>query len=320
MAGVTLAALTCHAAPAPDLGAEFAGISSRVQSMTQGFYPEREWQAVLGQLGDFERRAAEAGNADLAVQAVVLRAAVAADVKNDHTAALDILRGARTRYDAARPASMRQVFARMARCYAALGEQERIQALIAEYKASPYYDPQDYAFSGGWGREVPLTVVRPGATESDSVTVTALNVARTQSSFAPGRMFPDFRVNDSAGRAWSLDDFRGKVLLVDVWVRDWTPWKRDLPSLKSLYERYHLHGFEIVGINADPVGANAVAYAAQSGMNWPQVVGDATVPRALGLYGECANFLIDGNGMIIGRNLRGSELVAAVKQALGLKP
>jgi peroxiredoxin len=167
---------------------------------------------------------------------------------------------------------------------------------------------------------VPLQVVRPSAEGGDSLTVTAMGVAQRQALAAPGRLFPEFRLADTAGRTWTLDDFRGKVLLVDLWARNWTPWRRDLPNLKSLYDRCHLAGFEVVGVSVEPIGGDARTFADQNGMGWPQVVGDPTLPRALGLFGECANYLVDGNGTILGRNLHGGDLVEAVRKALKKGP
>jgi peroxiredoxin len=317
---VALLAAAAGLARAGEPAADFAALSSRVQSMAEGFYPERDWQQVLGQLVDLERRAAGASNWELAVESAVLRAAAVGEARGEPAAAAVILRDTLRTYEARRPVAVRKAYAQLARCYSTLGDEDQVRNLIAQYKSSPAYDPQDYEFSGGWGREVPLRVVRPDAGGGDSLTVTALDVARRQSAAAPGRLFPDFRVQDTAGRTWTPDDFRGKVLLIDVWSRSWTPWSRDLTNLKSLYDRYHLDGLEVLGVSVGPIGADAKAFADQNGMTWPQVVGDQTLPRALGLYGECANFLIDGNGTIVARNLRGGDLVAAVRRALGKSP
>ncbi len=61
------------------------------------------------------------------------------------------------------------------------------------------------------------------------------------------------------------------------------------------------------------------AYAAKVQLPWPQVYGERSLVRELGIFGEATNYLLDQNGVIIGRNLRGADLAAAVNRALTAK-
>ena len=122
---------------------------------------------------------------------------------------------------------------------------------------------------------------------------------------------------DTEGMVRERRDYEGKVLLVDFWLRDWTPWKRDLNNLVSMYERYHGAGFEIIGFCLERDPADLGGFLGQNRMAWPHVVNDTALCSQLGIFGEASNFLIDRSGAIIGRDLRGADLVEAVKGALG---
>ena len=105
-----------------------------------------------------------------------------------------------------------------------------------------------------------------------------------------------------------------RVLLVDFWVPNWVAWQRDLPTLVEAYARYHEQGFEIIGFhlaNSEP--ATVAAICAQNGMTWPQIVEARRLASQCGIAGEATNFLVDGTGKILARDVRGSELTSALR-------
>jgi peroxiredoxin len=290
---------------------------SKLQSMSHGSYTEAEWQQVFEQIEGMAALADQAGDINEVVEINLIKAMVYADMQRDYSAAIAVLKDMRDRYESRRVPAMRKVFIKEADVYGKLGDQDAVRQVIAEFRASPYYDPESYPFAGGSGPNVPLELVRPTATGSDSLSVTAMEVARTRAQYTEGSYFPTFNVVDTSGVVRELADYRGKVLLVDFWVREWTPWKRDLPNVISAYKRYHDQGFEILGLSLEPNTESLETYAAENKMTWPLVVGDRSLAARLGVFGEAANFLIDQNGLIIGRDLRGADLVEAVKTALG---
>jgi peroxiredoxin len=66
-----------------------------------------------------------------------------------------------------------------------------------------------------------------------------------------GEPAPDFEAETMAGEAISLEDFRGKVVLLDFWATWCAPCIAELPTLRSAYETYHDRGFEIVSVSMD---------------------------------------------------------------------
>lgn len=307
------------AAPAA-YAADFSAILSKIQSMGHGSYTEQEWNYTMQQLTSIASRAEKSGDWNTVVESEVIKAMIYSDIRHDYMEALSILQRARDRYGAHRVPAMKKVYVQEAQVYAKLGDEQAVRRVMDEFTASPHFDPESYAYSGGQGRDVPLKMVRPSVTGADSISVTAMNVARQQSRFAAGSLFPDFALNDVHGRMITPHDFRGKVVLVDFWHRDWTPWRRELAHLASVYSRYHDQGFEIIGMCLEPDATDVVQFMSENRMAWPVVTDDTTLARSLGIFGESANFLLDRNGVIIARNLRGSDLVAALRRALGEAP
>jgi hypothetical protein len=146
-----------------------------------------------------------------------------------------------------------------------------------------------------------------------------MELARERARFAPGNLFPTFSMTDSQGLAARLADYQGKVLLVDFWSPGWTPWQRDLEYQISLYRRYQPLGLEVLGVAFGVSGRGPGKPPRSAQLPWRLVYGERTLTRELGIFGEATNFLLDHNGVIIGRNLRGADLAAAVQRALNTK-
>lgn len=310
-----LAAASARAA-SPEYAADYKALLSKLQSMGHGSFPETAWQDVLEQVAAISSAAEQAGDVNQVVEVNLVKAMVYADMQHDSSAALAVLEDLKARFGASRAPAMKKVYVKEADIYGKLGDEAAVRGVIEEFKNSAHYDAEDYPFSGGQGLGEPLAMVRPSATAPDSLSVTAMEVARTQSRFAPGNYFPEFNVIDTTGTVRERRDYEGKVLLVDFWLRDWTPWKRDLNTLVSVYGRYRGAGFDVIGfcLERDPAGLDG--FLGQSGMAWPQVVNDTALSSQLGIFGEASNFLLDRNGAIIGRDLRGADLVEAIKGAL----
>jgi thiol-disulfide isomerase/thioredoxin len=136
------------------------------------------------------------------------------------------------------------------------------------------------------------------------------------------------------GRAVDLAKWRGKVVLIDFWATWCGPCLQELPSVKSVYRKYHDQGFEIAGISfeqaPDPSkpakrqksADEFKAFLAENEMPWPQYY-DGTYWRnpfgkTYAIRGIPAMFLLDREGRLISTNARGPQLERAVKRLLGL--
>ena len=297
---------------------ETKALLSKLQSMGHGYHSAAEWNDLFAQLHGLENRAQADRDWDTVVEVNVIKAMVYSDMLNDQPRALAILQETLRSYRDQAVPSLRKVYVREAEVYAKLGDEAAIGQLIKEYKASSLYDPQTYAYSGGQGRDVPLAVVRPNDRGDNSLSVTAMETYRVQARSAAGMAFPEFRGVDQNGREVSLSGLRGKVVLVDFWMPTWEPWKRELSNLVGLYRSYGPRGLEIVGMNLVPSETGTADFLRAYSMSWPQISPDPALMKKLGIFGEATSYLIDQNGLIVGRDLKGSELTAAVKRTLGL--
>lgn len=302
-----------------DFSREVRSLLSRLQTMGRGYHTEAEWSQLLGEMDDLIAKARVERAWDSIVEINLIKAMMYSDMLNDQQAALTILQDTRRSYDHLNLPNLRKVFVREAEVLSKMGDEAAINRLIEEFKASRYYDPEAYAYSGGQGRDVPLRLVRPHGQGDDSVSVSAMEMYRSRARFAPGKPFPDFQALTMDGRSLSLADLRGKVVLMDFWLQGWAPWMQDLPNLVRTYQAYNPSGFEIVGVCLSPSPQGLDAFLRAYNMTWPQIVGDPTLARKIGIFGECTNFLLDQNGAILARDISGANLTQAVKDALGVK-
>ena len=147
--------------------------------------------------------------------------------------------------------------------------------------------------------------------------------SKVQRAMAVGSKFPDFDEKDLAGKSLKVANYKGKVLLVDFWATWCGPCVRELPNVLKTYEEYHAKGFEIIGISLDQDKAKLTSFLEQQKMSWQQYFdGQGWGNKLAGKYGITgipATFLLNGEGTIIGRDLRGEALETEVAKALEKK-
>jgi thiol-disulfide isomerase/thioredoxin len=144
---------------------------------------------------------------------------------------------------------------------------------------------------------------------------------KIKGSLEVGSQFPAFNVTSVDGKPLSIADVKGKVILIDFWATWCGPCRGELPNVIATYQKYHADGFEIIGVSLDEDKAKLTAYTESMKMNWPQFFDGKGWSNELaakyGIESIPATFLLDGQGKIIGKDLRGEELKAAVAKALG---
>jgi len=136
-----------------------------------------------------------------------------------------------------------------------------------------------------------------------------------------GQMSPDFQVKDLAGQPRSSATYRGKVVLVDFWTTYCAFCLVEMPNVQSVYTRYRAQGFDVLGVSEDhqDVKPRLSAFVRAHNMTWPECFDDHALGRIFLVEEFPSNYLIGRDGRIIGMDLFGKNLDAAVARALAAK-
>ncbi|MBI4324077.1 MAG: redoxin domain-containing protein [Chloroflexi bacterium] len=143
---------------------------------------------------------------------------------------------------------------------------------------------------------------------------------KIQSTLVAGTRFPDFEEKDLAGKPLSLANYKGKAVLLDFWATWCGPCVSELPNVLKTYEKHHAKGFEIIGISLDKDEEALRSFIKKRNMPWPQVFDGKGWGSKLavkhGVNSIPATYLLDGEGKIVVKDLRGDELEAEVARIL----
>jgi peroxiredoxin len=139
------------------------------------------------------------------------------------------------------------------------------------------------------------------------------------SSTSIGAMAPDLAFENPDGKIMKLSDLRGKVVLLDFWAAWCRPCRMENPNVVNAYNKYHKKGFEVYSVSLDRDKASWVKAIEADGLIWPYHVSDlgywnSKAAKIYGVSGIPATFLIDRDGRIIAKNLRGAALENALKE------
>jgi peroxiredoxin len=146
---------------------------------------------------------------------------------------------------------------------------------------------------------------------------------KAQAALAAGTKFPDFNEQDVDGKPLSIANHKGKVVLIDFWATWCPPCRAEVPNVVATYKKYHSQGFDIIGVSLDQDRQKLSSFTRDNNMTWPQYFDgqgwDNKLAAKYGIQAIPATYLLDGNGMIIGKDLRGDDLEQAVAKALPKK-
>ncbi|HEX2533955.1 MAG TPA: TlpA disulfide reductase family protein [Chitinophagaceae bacterium] len=131
----------------------------------------------------------------------------------------------------------------------------------------------------------------------------------------------EFTQNDPKGQPVALSSFKGKYVLLDFWASWCKPCRDENPNVVKAFRKFNTKNFTVLGVSLDREKDAWLRAIEKDGLAWTQVSDlqfwGNEAARLYNVSGIPQNFLIDPNGKIIARNLRGEALEAKLCELLG---
>lgn len=137
-----------------------------------------------------------------------------------------------------------------------------------------------------------------------------------------GAKAPEFSGPNPQGEELALKDLMGKVTLIDFWAAWCRPCRDENPNIVRVYEKYHDQGFNVIGISLDREGQKDrwIQAIEEDNLDWPQIshlqFWQDPIAQKYGINAIPAAFILDENGIIVAKNVRGEQLEPTIKQLL----
>ena len=146
------------------------------------------------------------------------------------------------------------------------------------------------------------------------------NVNRIQALMV-GNVAPNISSATPEGGTLALEELRGKVVMIDFWASWCRPCRAENPNVVKAYNKYSSAGFEILGVSLDKDKNKWLQAIAADGLTWKHISdlgGWGSQPAAAyGVNSIPATFLLDRDGKIIAKNLRGPALENKLAEIFG---
>jgi peroxiredoxin len=138
-----------------------------------------------------------------------------------------------------------------------------------------------------------------------------------------GQEAPDFALEQPSGEDLSLSSLRGKYVLLDFWASWCAPCRQENPFLVATYQEFGGEDFEILGVSLDRQKAYWEQAIAADGLTWKHVSDlkfwNSDAARLYGIESIPQNLLLDPNGVIVAKNLRGAQLREKLVEIFGAR-
>lgn len=137
---------------------------------------------------------------------------------------------------------------------------------------------------------------------------------------AVGKKAPDFSASDPSGKTIRLSEQLKGYTLLDFWASWCVPCRKENPNVVAAFEKYKDKGFTVFGVSLDKDKESWLKGISDDHLNWSQVselvYWKSEIAKTYGIRAIPGNYLIDSNGIIVAKNLRGEQLQLKLKELL----
>jgi thiol-disulfide isomerase/thioredoxin len=174
-------------------------------------------------------------------------------------------------------------------------------------------------------KEIPkspyTTEMRTAYTQVEQQVKQAEMAVKSAAATSEGAIAPDLEFENPEGKKIKLSSLRGKVVLIDFWASWCGPCRRENPAVVAAYNKFKDKGFDIYSVSLDQDKGRWIGAITQDGLVWKSHVSDlkgwqSAASAIYGVQSIPAQFLLDKEGRIIAKNLRGDQLSEKLSEIL----
>jgi thiol-disulfide isomerase/thioredoxin len=114
-----------------------------------------------------------------------------------------------------------------------------------------------------------------------------------------GSIAPSFAVSDGVGRPAALSDYRGKIVVMNLWASWCPPCRAEMPDLDRFYRAYRARNVIVLGVDEGEAAPRAMAFARALGITYPILIDrDQRYGRVYAALGLPTTIVIDARGVV----------------------